>query len=118
MIPAKRDEADHRGRTERRAEQPVARHDPKEGQRDRRQDHQRQLERPELRHDQDVDAQKRHPKGRPHVAEGDEGHFPLAIPQQRDLALILEGWPCSETSGLVPSAQSIASIRSETASIP
>jgi hypothetical protein len=50
-----RDEADHRGGRERRAEQPVAEDDPDEGQRHRRQHHERHLERAELRHDEDVD---------------------------------------------------------------
>jgi hypothetical protein len=52
----KRDEADHRGGRERRAEQPVTAHDADEGQRHRRQDDQRQLERAELGNDEDVDA--------------------------------------------------------------
>ena len=56
-----RDEADHRGRRERRAEQPVAEHDADQGQRDRRQDDQRQLEDAELRDDQDVDAEDARP---------------------------------------------------------
>ncbi|MPL73164.1 hypothetical protein SDC9_18957 [bioreactor metagenome] len=84
-----RDEADHRGRRERRVEDQVAEHDAEEGQRDRRQDDERQPERAELRHHEDVDPKERHAEGRAHVAEGDPGHFPFAVPQQRHVALVV-----------------------------
>ncbi len=84
-----RDEADHRGRGERRAEQPVAEHDADEGEGDRRQNHERQLERAELGDDEDVDAEDRHHEGRAHVAEGDPGHLPFAVPKQRRVPLVV-----------------------------
>ena len=64
----------------------MAEHDADQRQRHRRQDHERQFERAELRDDEKIDAEDRHHEGRAHVAEGDVGHLPLAVPQQRRLA--------------------------------
>ena len=49
----------------------------------------------ELRHDQNIDAEDRHAEGRAHVAEGDVGDLPFAVPEQRRLRLRPSGWPCS-----------------------
>ena len=84
-----RDEADHRGRGERCAKQPMSEHDADQCERDRRQNNQRQLETAELRHHQDIDADDRHHEGGTHVAEGDIGDLPLAVPQNRRLAFVL-----------------------------
>ena len=64
-------------------------HDADEGQRDRRQDHERQLERAELRDDEDVDAEYRDHECPAHVAEGDPGHLPFAIPEQRRMRFVV-----------------------------
>ena len=83
-----RDEADHRGRGERRAQRPVAEHDADQRQRDGRQHDQRQRERAELRDDEQIDAEDRHAEGRAHVAESHVSDFPFAVPQQRRLRLV------------------------------
>ena len=80
-----RDEADHRRRGEGGAQQPVAEHDADQRQRHRDQDHERQQERAELGDDEQIDAEDRHHEGRAHVAEGDVGDLPFAVPQQRRL---------------------------------
>ena len=67
----------------------MANHDADKGQGHRRQDYQRQLEAAKLRHHKDVNPQKRHAKGRPHVAEGDPCHLPLTIPQHGGHRLVL-----------------------------
>ena len=39
--------------------------------------------------DQDVDPEDRHHEGRTHVAEGDPGDFPLAVPKQGRVRLVV-----------------------------
>ena len=87
--PGKRDEPDHRRRGERRTEEHMAKHNPDQRQRYRRQDHQRQLEALELTDHQYVDRQQRDHEGRAHVAEGNPGDFPLAVPQQGGVRFIV-----------------------------
>ena len=95
----------------------MAEHDADERQRHRRQDDQRQLERAELRDDEKIDAEQRHHEGGAHVAEGDIGHLPLAVPEQRGLGII-ERLAVIFDRRRTAAPQSIFSIASSTASMP
>src|SRR5450759_4567273 len=64
-------------------------HDADQREWNRRQNDQRQLEAAELRHDKNIDAYDRHHECRSHVAEGDIGDLPLAVPQDGRLAFVL-----------------------------
>src|SRR5476649_2559434 len=64
-------------------------HNADQRERNRRQNDKRQLEAAELRHDKDIDAYDRHHECRAHVAEGDVGDLPLAIPQDYRLTFVL-----------------------------
>ena len=87
-----RDKADHRRRREGGIEQEMAKHYADQRQRHGRKDHQRQFERAELRDNQQVNPEQGDHEGRAHIAEGDVGDFPFAIPQQRRLGSS-SGWP-------------------------
>ena len=83
-----RDESDHRGRGEGRAEQPVSDQNPDQRQRDRRQNDQWQPKAAELGHHQHVDAEDRRAERSAHVAEGHIGDLPFAVPEQRRVRLV------------------------------